>query len=349
LADILENIMGRILEHWRITVATLFSIVLIAGAYFFARSVESPSIAQASAETALLQAIAAKDSDNDGLPDWEEALYGTDPNNPDSRNLGMTDGEAVAKGLIVPKAIADIKVIASSSPANFSDGSVPPAAAEGSITDTFARSFFTLYLAAKQANGGNPLSQTQTSTLAQQAIDQLSANVSPAPDFKSKSDIKISGTGPDALRSYATQVEDVFKSVCCSKLTKNELQYLQDAVQNNDGSALDNINKIGTTFRTVATGLSVLAVPEELLDTHLALVNTMYRIGQESGDFTRVNADPIAAMFAVPQYTKSVEALSQAFKDVARIYDSERVIMPSGTPGASFVNVIKNVKPSMQP
>jgi uncharacterized membrane protein len=58
MTDIMRNTMGRILEHWRITAATVFSIVLIAGAYFFARSVESPSVAQASAETALLQAMA---------------------------------------------------------------------------------------------------------------------------------------------------------------------------------------------------------------------------------------------------------------------------------------------------
>ena len=95
----------------------LFSTVLVVGVYMFARSVESPSLAQASTEAALLQAIAAKDSDGDGLSDWEEQLYGTSPTTTDTFKLGMTDGEAVARGLVVPKAIADIP-IATSSPLN---------------------------------------------------------------------------------------------------------------------------------------------------------------------------------------------------------------------------------------
>ncbi len=339
--------MGRILEHWRIPAATLFSAALIVGAYVLARSVESPPIAQASAETALLQAIAVKDSDNDGLPDWEEVLYGTNPNNIDSFNLGMTDGEAVAHGLVVPKAIADIKVATSSPDTSaFIDNSVPEAAAEGSITDIFARNFFTLYVATKQASGGT-LSKTQISALAEQVMNQLAASISPAPDFKSKEDIKVSDTGPDALRAYAIQAEDVFR-VQGVQLPKSELQYLQDAVQNNDVSAIDNISKIATAYRTTASGLSVLTVPEELADTHLALVNAMARIGEECNDFARVQADPIAAMLTLQQYPKTILALAQAFRDIARIYASEQLTLPTGTPGAQFVSVINRAKSSQK-
>jgi hypothetical protein len=334
--------MGRILQHWRIPVATLFSVALIVGAYVLARGIESPPVAQASAETALLQAIAKKDSDNDGLPDWEEALYGTNPNNSDSFNLGMTDGEAVAKGLIVPKAIADIQN-ATSSPASVSpDSSVPKAAAAGSITDTFAKNFFTLYLATKQANGGNALSQVQVSTLAEQVMNQLAAGISLAPDFKSKADIKVSGAGADALRAYAIQAEDVFRAQGV-QLPKNELQYLQDAVQNNDASALDNIQKIATAYRASAAGLAVLAVPEELADIHLALVNALARLGGGSGDFARSKTDPIAAMLALKQYPGAVGILAQTFKDIGNMYASEQITLPAGTPGASFVNVSTNV------
>ncbi len=39
-----------------------------------------------------------KDSDNDGLMDWEEQLYGTDLNNPDTDGDGYLDGEEVDSG-----------------------------------------------------------------------------------------------------------------------------------------------------------------------------------------------------------------------------------------------------------
>ena len=39
-----------------------------------------------------------KDSDNDGLKDWEEELYKTDPHNPDTDGDGYLDGEEVNSG-----------------------------------------------------------------------------------------------------------------------------------------------------------------------------------------------------------------------------------------------------------
>ena len=220
---------------------------------------------------------------------------------------------------------------------------LPAAAAGGSITDTFARNFFTLYIDTKAANGGSDLSQTQISSLETEVLNQLSSSVSPTPDFKSKSDIKVSGTGADALRAYAEQAEDILR-VQSAQLPKSEFQYLQDAVQNGDSSALDNINKIATTYRTTAAGLAVLTVPQELADAHLALINTIARIGDESSDFARVKTDPIATMFAIKQYSSSVNTLAQVFKDIASIYASEQITMTKGTPGAWFVNVISNTK-----
>ncbi len=39
-----------------------------------------------------------KDSDNDGLKDWEEVLWKTDPQNPDTDGDGTPDGEEVKLG-----------------------------------------------------------------------------------------------------------------------------------------------------------------------------------------------------------------------------------------------------------
>ncbi|MFY9462505.1 MAG: hypothetical protein WAP51_04885 [Candidatus Sungiibacteriota bacterium] len=39
-----------------------------------------------------------RDSDQDGLKDWEEKIYGTDPNNPDTDGDGAPDGEEIKGG-----------------------------------------------------------------------------------------------------------------------------------------------------------------------------------------------------------------------------------------------------------
>jgi len=333
--------MGKIFKNWQVLVAVLFSTMLIVGSYMLARGIGSPPSAQASTESALLQAIATRDSDNDGLTDWEEVLYGTDSHNSDSLNLGMTDGEAVAKGLVVPKAIADISV-ASSSPYALSEDGLPSAPAEGTITAAFAKNFLSLYLTAKEANGGADLSEAEIKNISDQALSSLSSAVVAAPDFKSKSDITVSGSGADALKAFAISAEAVLLKNT-HDATKSEIEYLQDEIEDNDSTALPHIASIAAAYRSSAAGLAVLTVPTELADDDLALINAMMRVSEITTDFTRVDSDPMATMLALNQYPQAVLALGTAFIHIGNIYKTAGISLPAGTPGASFVNLIMNV------
>jgi hypothetical protein len=322
--------MGQILRNWRVLAATLFSAVLIVGSFMLARSVESPSLAQASTETALLQAIATKDSDSDGLPDWEEALYGTDPHVTDTFHLGMTDGEAVAKGLIVPKAIADIQVATSTAAGN-----------DSSLTSIFAKNFFALYLSAKQANSGADLTADEASALADQAMSQLSQNFAPTTDFKTARDIQVSGTGPDALRAFAIAAEAVLKKNK-NDATMSDLEYLQSAVEGSDATATTHLASLAKAYRDSAAGLAVLPVPKELATIHLAIVNSIMRLSEIDTDFARVDTDPLAAILALQQFSQTDLAGAQAFTALADVYVAESVILSAGMPGAAYVNLIAN-------
>lgn len=344
-AGILQSDMGGIIpENWRIIAATLFSAALVTGAYILARGVESPTAAQASTETALLQAIATKDSDGDGLPDWEEALYGTDPHIADTNRLGMTDGEAVAKGLIVPKAIADIKVATSSSEnssINYAAAGLTPPS-EGSLTDAFAKNFFTLYVAAKQANGGATFSDTDIASLQNQALSSLTTSITTAPDFKSLGDLTIRGEGAEALKAFAVQAEAIFKKNK-SNATTSELIYLQYATENNDAVALSHLVAIAKSFRNSAAGLVALPVPRELASADLALINAMMRVSEIDNDFTRVEVDPLTTMLALQQFTQAEQALWDAFAGMGSAYSEAGINIPKGTPGASFLKVITDM------
>lgn len=334
--------MARIFEHWRTLVATLFSVVLIVGMYIFARSGGVVPIAQASVESALLQAIATKDSDDDGLPDWEEALYGTDSHVSDTFRLGMTDGEAVARGLIVPKAIADIPT--SVSTADPSDSEDTPE--ENTLTVAFAKSFFSLYLVAKQANGGD-LSEQEMQKVASDALQSLASSIKPAPDFKSEKDLTISGSGTEALKTFAISAEAVLLKRS-SNASKNETLYLQDAVEKNDTTALSFIATIAKSYRESAIGLSMLPIPSELKEVNLVLINTLMRMSNITDDFTRVNEDPLTTILAVQQYPQIAIMLGKAFVQIGQIYTDAGIEIPAGTPGASFVNMIKDIVAAKQ-
>lgn len=338
---------GGISANWRVLAATLFSVVIVGGAYYLAKGVESPSPAQASTETALLQAIASRDTDGDGLPDWEEALYGTDSRKVDSFSLGMSDGEAVARGLVVPKAIADIELAASSPSSSASaDYSIPPPPAEGTLTAAFTESFLARYLAEKQKKG-SALSSAEIQEVAGQALQALSAAIAVAPDFKSANDLEVRSTSVEELKEFAVRAEAVLKKNT-TEATKNETDYLKDALENDDTEALAHIASIAKAYRDSAVGLAVLPVPRALATDDLRLINAIMRLGQIAADFAKVLDDPLATMLALEQYPQAVAALGTAVENIGQIYAAAGVVLPSGTPGAAFVNIAADVKAEAQ-
>jgi len=331
----------RIIENWRVLTATLFSVALISGVYVFGKTVEFSPAAQASTESELLQAIATKDSDNDGLPDWEEALYGTNPRIPDSSHLGMTDGEAVSRGLIVPVAIADVPGIASSS------GPSATAPEDNTLTAAFAKTFFTLYVAAKKAKGGEGLTETEMNDVAMKSLESLSSAIAPVPDFKSAKDINISGAGQESLKAFAINAEAVLLKNTNSATT-SEVLYLKHAIENDDEKVLPYISAIANTYRDSAIGISVLPVPVELAKENLALINSMMRLSKIITDFTRVSNDPLTTILALKQYPQAVLDLGNAFIQIGTVYKAAGISLPDGAPGASFVNLIKDLAESQK-
>jgi hypothetical protein len=339
------NTMGGMLRNRRIVIATLVALLLVTGSYFLARGVIKPPAVEASQESALLKAIAATDSDGDGLPDWEEALYGTDPHVVDSFHLGMSDGQAVTKGLIIPKAVADIPT-ASSTPISPTDKyGLPPPPAEGTLTDTFAKNFFLLYVEAKQNNGGADLSEVQMQDIATRAISSLTSSVTLASNYKTAADLSVNGSGPDALQAFAADAEGVLKKNTADA-QMGELDYLNSVLTKGDTTAISHISSIAKAYRDSAVGIAALPVPRELADDDLILINTLMRLSQVINDFTLVNSDSIAAMLALQQYPTVSHTLSTTFIHIYDIYKSAGVLLPAGTPGAAFVNTIASVAAS---
>ena len=326
--------------------AGVFAASLVAAAYFSASGTATPPRAGAADAASLLQAIATRDSNGDGLPDWEKVLYGIPLNatTTDYFHLGMTDGEAVARGLIVPKAVVNVPTVQKTSSSSlYASFGLPPPPAPGTLTDAFAKNFFLLYLKAKEANGGAPLSAAQEKDIATQALTQLAQAVNPAPNFKSAQDLTISGSGPDALRTFATKVGN-FLQKKVSTATSSEIVYLKEALQDsNNTGPLKQISSIAESYQNMAAGLAAIPVPQELAPADLALINATARLGELISDFTKVNTDPVATMVALQKYPQAVLNFGRAFVAIHNVYASANITLPEGSPAEEFVNIIPTI------
>jgi hypothetical protein len=323
------------------TLAALsLSALLVVGAYIFS----TPGLAFFSANNVnaqstqdLLKAYAQKDSDGDGLPDWEEALYGTDPNNAHSISPQYTDSQALAQGLIKPKfSVQNSATSTSSAQVNDLPGMTPAA---GSMTDQFAQNIFSQYIS--QSDGTDP-TPDQISTLAQSAIQNIVQQRSVSNTYGPGSE-KINGSGPEALRSYAAQAQ-IAISTNLPADSKNEIDYFSDAVASTTNqAAVQHLKTISSGLAQIAARLAVLSVPSEAATAQLELANNFAHLAQDVQDMSYLNSDPLRAYLGLSSYQADSAPTVQAATDMRKVFDMEQVTIPSDQPGGTFYRIIGNV------
>ncbi len=318
--------------HYRtlhLALASSVAVAFIVCAYLFSGpfSFRPTTVDAATAET-LLKAYATKDSDSDGLPDWQETLYGTDPANPQSVQAGLTDGEAVAQGLVKPKFQSE---------AQAQSAVIDTGVADDSITAQFAREFFTEYLTTY--GGSANLTNEQLTAFTEQAVQKLVANHRSSPAF-SASKTRTSGTGTSALRTYATLSDSVF-SKNTVQTEKSELEYLSDALEKNDASALLKLKSIGKTYTALGVAFIKIPVPVEARDAHIRVANAFATMGEVVSDMGSSSSDPLRSMLGLMLYRDATVELAQSLANLYTVFDTSGVVFTENDSGYTVYRLSK--------
>src|SRR3990167_7988543 len=79
----------------KIIMPLILVTILGGGWWFFPNTQKHPIENKIAAADNDAWKILSSDSDNDGLKDWEELLWKTDPRNPDTDGDGTTDNEEI--------------------------------------------------------------------------------------------------------------------------------------------------------------------------------------------------------------------------------------------------------------
>ncbi len=326
--------------------ALVIAAVMVVGAYVVSGSglgIFSASTVNAQSTQALLAAYAQKDSDADGLPDWEESLYGTDPNNPHSISPTMLDGQAVAQGLIKPKfSTASAQNSTATSTTDVAENIPGVLPAPGSLTDQFAQNLFGQYIS--QSNGTEP-TQEQITTYAQNAVQSLVQNHSTQNAFTPANE-HVSGTGNTALMAYAADTQAALAKDA-PQLDKNEIDYFSDALANKNSTATASLAALGKSYINDGPRLMQVTVPTEAQYAHLAIANATSRLGEDITDMSYLNTDPLRAYLGLSAYEKDSLSFLQAFSDMGAVFNSESVTVSEGQQGSSFYKAVTTAATKM--
>ncbi len=294
----------------------------------------NPNTANAESTQALLKAYAAKDSDSDGLPDWEEALYGLDPNNAHSFSPNVTDGEAVAQGLVKPKFVTQ----ADSTTTATSTTDLPPGitAAPGSITEQFSQTLFSDYMT-QSAQGGSIMSDTDIDAFAQQEMQTFAQNHTNQSTYDISSVHISSESGVPALTTYAAAAQAAF-AANTTPTTESGIDYFSDYVEKNDASALTKVAAIGAADTNIGHAMIAMSVPSEAQYAHLEIANALINLGVDFTNMGTMNSDPLRAYLGLSNYQSDAGALTKGFIDMNRIFQADSVTIPQGNSGHEFLN-----------
>lgn len=293
--------------------SSFLAVVLIVGGYVL--SGPNPFklfTANAGSTDELLTSLAKKDADGDGLPDWQESLYGTDPSNPNSVQSGVTDLEAVSQGLVKPRFESEVAV---------GEGTVPGAVAgPKTITDEFARALFGTYLKNRGATQPTP---EEIASFTQNAVTALAEREAKMTAYTEK-DLVTGAPGYEGLRAYASGV-DVAMGKNSVKIEKSNIEYFADAANKNDTSALKKVSEIAAGYTNTAKALTRVPVPSEGKAAHLRLVNALHRMGLVSEHLASLETDPLRAMLGVAEHEDASREIVSAMAGLNSLFVAQGV------------------------
>lgn len=247
-----------------------------------------------SAENAeILQDLINRDTDGDGIVDWEENLWGTDPRNKDTNGDGVLDSVEIAK-------------LKSETPIN---GEASAAIQENlTKTDEFSRELFSTIATLNQAG---EIDQATIDKLGSSLAEQIQ-NATPQKIF-TLSDIKIinSNTNTDFL-NYNDSLNKIYERY---PIKTGAMEILQEFVTGDENTSADVLSKLDPIIEQtnkIITELVKTSVPSNLAQLHLDFINGLERMVENLSNLRLFNEDPIVAMGAISKYEENSVLLESA-------------------------------------
>jgi hypothetical protein len=278
----------------------------------------------------LLASYIAKDTDQDGLPDWQEALYGTNKDNRDSDGDGISDGEAVRRGLLTPTALASQ---IPEDPTTIDDipGETPTA---GGLTDQFSRAFFEAYMT---ESGGQPMSVEDQEALLGRLLADFNTRAAKQVT-SSYTQISVRTSASVTTRDYAAAVESVLRANEVDLAGQTPATLMQSLIENDNAAAGEKLAEVSRAQADAARELLSVAVPPHLAEEHLLLVRSVDTLAKSTANISTYRTDPLATMGALAVYAPASRDFVKAFQQIGVTLLAEGEPAP-GTPGSYIIEL----------
>lgn len=241
----------------------------------------------------VVKDIISKDTDGDGLKDWEEPLWGMDPKKIDTNSDGKTDLEEVreAQGAL-----------------SSNNRSQDQQSVQMSSTETGRTALDVVQLISSLYQSGS-LSENNVADVQKQIEDYIKSGGQI--NKYSQGDIVSVPLSTEAALSYVKKINTIFGKY---PIDEKDFSYVSLSIQQylQDGTGEDKYAALDKKYHSLAEELSKVSVPNNAVSTHLAVINSIYNVGKFFADIRVHETDPIRTLSATIQYQDILTKLNEA-------------------------------------
>ncbi len=246
-----------------------------------------------------------RDSDADGLPDWQEALYGSDIQKTDTDGDGVLDGDEVRTGHDPTKRGPNDLLY-----------TPPTIATSSSDALGLQQEFYAQFL------------KQQGDVLRAATVKELMRNFKPqefAPRFGLADLHVVSGNDPAALRTYGNEFGKLIIKYTQQK-RPNETTILSAALASKDPKKIAELELPAIDYRNFSADLRKIPVPIDIAKDHLAIVNGYDIISRSLLALTHLFTDPLRADGAYQMYIKQIYSITAGYAAIGNNFNKNSIV-----------------------
>lgn len=260
-----------------------------------------------------------KDSDEDGLKDWQEyQTYLTDPCQTDTDGDGYLDGEEVASGYDPAKKAPEDELPGTTPKTPRPLPNNLTTALSAMLADQIAKGRIESFNQTGQVLSADELAKYPA---LQQSVQSIVANTGQlfSPDPIDDSRIKIvAKTDKSTIQEYARQASACFPDFGTAG-DKSEGEIFLESMQTNDFSLLEKNAEI---YQAAYKKLNEIAVPKEMLAIHKEQLNIISGLIKIHQAIKQIATDPLKASLALQEYSNILEQQANWLQKLAAFIEA---------------------------
>lgn len=254
-----------------------------------------------------VEELVNKDTDQDGIPDWEEKLWGTDPIKKET-TPGIPDTTAI-ESLKNEQLTKD------------QGGKQTAITDETKLTQTekFSREFFSTITALNQ-NGALDQATIDkiTDSLTSQIQNSSSGKVFLLSDIKTTADNSVI-----SIQKYSNSINNIFSKYSTKEGVPEILKEFTGDGNNENPAALAKLGPIIDQTKKISNELLKTNVPSSLASIHLEMINGLEKLISNMNDIRHFDSDVIVSMGGISQYENNAVLLNSIMQNLSNAIEQK--------------------------